>query len=477
MNATDIWVLSPYIALLATATLVMLAIAVRRNYATNLVLTVAGLVTALYFTFQVAGSVPRDVTALIIVDSFSLFFAGLLTITALVVVLLGHTYFAKREQYPDEFHLLIVLATLGAAVMPASKHFISFYLGLEVLSVSLYALIAYTRENHRSTEAAVKYLVIAAAATAFLLFGMALVYAALGTLDLAIIGGAVSAKVFEPLLLTGMALFLVGVGFKLSLAPFHMWTPDVYEGAPAPVTAFIATASKAGMLGALLRYFSLGETHALFVPFAAMAIASMLVGNLLALRQQNIKRLLACSSIAHVGYMLIALIAGGRAAALGVTLYLVAYFVTTLGAFGAITLASRRNLDEDLADIDDYRGLLRRDPLIGTVLILMMLSLAGIPLTAGFIGKFIVLSIGLMSAQWWMLATLLVSSAIGLFYYLRVVYIVSAAPKTAPGDLCVSSGTCMGEKMGIAVLCALALLLVALGAYPMPWIQLIGGIQ
>ena len=280
-------------------------------------------------------------------------------------------------------------------VLATSSHFVSFFLGLEALSVSLYTLIAYERAGRNGIEAGVKYLILAAVSAAFLLFGMALIYAEFGTMEFSRIAGAWSDHGGSLLALAGLAMILVGVGFKLALAPFHMWTPDVYQGAPAPATAFLATVSKAAVFAVLLRYFAAigaAESGSLRVALTLIAILSMFAGNLLALMQASVKRILAYSSIAHSGYLLIALLATRDYAPLAASYYLLAYVVTTLGAWGVVTALSSKDGDAD--SLEDYRGLAWRRPWLSGALTAMLFSLAGIPLTAGFVGKFYLLTAG-----------------------------------------------------------------------------------
>jgi NADH-quinone oxidoreductase subunit N len=270
------------------------------------------------------------------------------------------------------------------------------------------------------------------------------------------------------LLLPAMALIVTGIGFKLAVVPFHMWTPDVYEGAPAPVTAFIATVSKGAMVALLMRYFYASGAHgpaATDTLFAIIAIASMAIGNLLGLLQTNVKRLLAYSSIAHLGYILVAFDAGGAAAMSAVAFYLVAYFVTTLGAFGVVTVLS--GSDGDAGEIEDYRGLFQRRPVLACVFAAMLFSLAGMPLTAGFTGKFFVVAAGASAAMWVQILVLVISSGIGVFYYLRVVLAIFATA-TEPGIALPALTPGAGVALGL-----LTAALVWLGVFPGPLLNLI----
>jgi len=289
---------------------------------------------------------------------------------------------------------------------------------------------------------------------------MALIYARLGTMELARIATLLTTTSNSPLILVGLILIITGIGFKLGVVPFHLWTPDVYEGAPAPVTAFIATVSKGAIFALLLRYFYSSGAQSIrpvLVVFAIIAIASMIIGNLLALLQNNVKRILAYSSIAHMGYLLVAFEAGGSMASAAVAFYLVAYFITTLGAFGVITVLSDSQRDADA--LADYRGLFWRRPLLASIFTVMLLSLAGIPLTAGFLAKFYIVAAGVSGAAWLLVLVLVTSSVIGLFYYLRI--LVTMYTRTTE----VFPTSTIFHPAGV-VLIALTVLLVWFGVYP-----------
>ncbi len=467
MAPNDLAPLLPLMVIAVTPVMIMLAIAFYRSHTLSTFLALCGIVAAFLALFRVQGAVR--VTSLLLMDDYALFFTGLILAASFAVTLFASGYLEGRRENVEEFSILLLLATLGSSVLAASSHFVSFFIGVELLSVSLYALIAYTR-NGLNIEAGVKYLVLAAASSAFLLFGIALLYGETGTMDLFLMASRVNARgVNSGILLTGFALVLTGVGFKLAVAPFHMWTPDVYEGAPAPVTAFIATVSKGAVFALLLRYFVQVDIHAypsLFAAVALIAVASMLAGNLLALMQNNVKRILAYSSIAHLGYLLVAFLAGGAMRVTAVTFYLVAYFITTLGAFGVITVLSGKERDADT--MDDYRGLFRRRPWLALVFSAMLFSLAGIPLTAGFIGKFYVVAAGAGSALWLLVIALVINSAIGLFYYLRIIIALYAEP--AEEEVLSSPALSLSGSLVLAVL---TILLLWLGIYPAPLIEMI----
>jgi NADH-quinone oxidoreductase subunit N len=465
---------APFTLLGVVTILVMLLIAVHRNHRLAALSTIFGLLLCCIALPLAAPRLPTQVTPLFVVDGTVLFYSGLVLGSALIVAILSYVYLDGSTQSPrEEYYLLLLTATLGAAVLPASIHFASFFLGLETLSISLLGLIAYASPREEAAEAGTKYLILGGASSAFLLFGMALIYADLGTMSFARIGALTHAGAPPDLYrLAGVAMILVGVSFKLSLVPFHMWTPDIYEGAPAPITGFIAVVSKIAVFSVILRYFILAEGHtdaSLRAGLAAIAILSMLGGNLLALLQNNVKRLLAYSSIAHFGYLLVAFLAAESLGIEAAAYYLAAYAVTNLGAFGIVTLLSAPRSGRDADQIEDYRGLFRTRPFLAGSLALMLLSLAGMPPTMGFIGKFYLIVSGVGAGLFWPVVALVIGSVIGLYYYLRVLVAMAmpvpaeraaATPATAP-------------LFANAVIATLLVLLLALGAYPAPAIALI----
>lgn len=464
----DFLALLPLLVLAGTSIAVMLAVAVRRSHAASASVAFVGLALAFGSLWIAASTVPRQVTPLLLLDRYALFYIGLIIAAGMVFVLLAYAYFERFEGDRDELYILLLVATLGSAVLVSSSHFVSLFLGLELLSVALYGMIAYPRRRPLPLEAGIKYLVLAAVSAAFLLFGMALVYGALGTMEFGEIATRLASPAFDHwLVLPGMALIVTGFGFKLAVVPFHLWTPDVYEGAPAPVAAYIATVSKGAMLALLLRYFYQTGAHQqapLYLVFSIVAIASMFAGNILALLQNNVKRILAYSSIAHLGYLLVAFQSSGDLAPAAVAFYLVAYFVTTLGAFGVVGVLSDNSKDADT--IEDYQGLFWRRPAVGAVFTAMLLSLAGIPVTAGFIGKFYVVAAGASASMWSLIIILVITSAIGLFYYLRIVVAIYGEAKQ------VKAGPAIALPATLALV-FLSAALVFLGVLPHPLLALV----
>jgi NADH-quinone oxidoreductase subunit N len=464
MSKQDFLHILPLFILTSAAILILFSIAVKRNHKAIYVITAVSLLADFIFLHEVDTSAVWTIEPLFIFDGFGKFNVGLILLCSLAITMLSYAYFEQREERKEEYYILLILATLGAAALVISKHFVSLFLGLEILSVSLYSMIAYLRRRERSDEAGIKYLILAAFSSAFLLFGMALVYTVTGSLQFSGIGLYLAANNSMPLLLlTGIGLMVVGVGFKLSVVPFHLWAADVYEGAPAPVTAFIATVSKGGMVVFLVRFFHEAGANYSSVIFSVIAIASMFVGNLLALQQNNVKRLLAYSSISHLGYLLVAFLAGGSLGAEAVSFYLVAYFLTTVGSFGILVTLSDK--DRDAEQIDDYKGLFWRRPLTAAIFTAMLLSLAGIPLTAGFVGKFYIVAAGVSTQHWLLVIMLAVNSAIGLYYYIKLIAVMfdkQTVVEVRQGDqlhpsIFIVSGVTMG---------GLVALLLWIGIYP-----------
>lgn len=469
--------LLPLLVTSLTAVVVMLAIAAKRNHTVTFILSVVGLNLALLSLIPALEVAPLEVTPLLLIDKFACYYMALVLAASLACITLIHAYLGgdSGKGYPgnrEELYLLVLLSAAGGLVLVSAQHLASLFIGLELLSVPTYGMIAYAFFNKRSLEAGIKYMVLSAAGSAFLLFGMALLYAESGNLAFADIGVSL-ARESSQLVQIGIGMMLIGLAFKLSLVPFHLWTPDVYEGAPAPVAAFLATASKVAVFAVLLRLYQISPAMSggwLSELLTLIAIASILVGNLLALLQNNLKRLLGYSSIAHFGYLLVALVASKGLAVEAVGVYLATYVLTSLGAFGVITLMSTPYSGRDADALYEYRGLFWRRPYLTAVLTVMMLSLAGIPLTAGFIGKFYVIAAGVEAQLWWLLGAMVLGSAIGVFYYLRVmVTLFMREPNLhrhdAPFD--------WGQRAGGIMLLVVALLAFFLGVYPQPLLELV----
>lgn len=460
MTEKDFLSLTPFLIIAIAPVVIMLVISIIRNYKVVYWFSVLAFLAAFASIFFILPSIPRSIGSLIIVDVYGLFFLGILLISALLVTFISYEYIKQLEGVREEYYIIIFTSTLGAALLAIANHFVIFFLGIETLSISLYILIAFNKSKSDSIEAGIKYLILASVSSAFLLFGMALIYLASGTMQFTSIVKAFGEGIqLSPLIISGFGMMMVGLGFKLALVPFHMWTPDVYQGAPAPVSAFVATVSKGAVMAVLIRFFySLKgfDNHYLFVAISAIAILSMFFGNILALRQKNLKRLLGYSSIANMGYLIIILLVGTDRGIHASIFYLISYFITTIGAFGVISLLSSNKYEAE--NIEDYKGLFWRKPWIAIVLTLSLLSLAGIPLTSGFIAKFYVIFEGMKAGLLILIISLLINSVIGLYYYLRVI----TALFSSVGDSKLPELTPWGN----VTLAIIAISILVLGIYP-----------
>ncbi len=388
------------------------------------IMTMIGIGVALGTTIQMYrhGTTGTQFNEMLEVDNFSLFFNIIFLISTALVVLISTNYLGGKGRKQGPYYLLILLATLGMMLMAAGNELIIVFLGLELMSLSLYVLAGYFRESPASSEAGMKYLLLGAFASAFFLYGIALIYGGAGTTSVPAIAEAVTSPNKSPLLLAGMFLLIVGFGFKVAIVPFHQWAPDVYEGAPTTIAAFISAGPKAAGFAAFLRIFMEALPN-LQVEWSGvlivLAMLTMTVGNVIAIAQTNIKRMLAYSSVAHAGYVLIGLAAANDGGISSAMLYLLIYCVMNIGAFGAVILA--KTADGESLMISDYAGLGLRKPLLAMLMSVMLLSLAGFPPTAGFIGKFYIFKSAVQAGHIWLVIIGAINTAIAAFYYLRVV--------------------------------------------------------
>ena len=460
MTEQDFLCLTPFLIIAIAPVMIMIVISILRNYNVVYGFSVLSLLAASGSIFFILPSVPHTIEPLFIIDTFSLFFVGIIIISALLVTLVSYDYIKRIEGVREEYYIVLFTSTLGAVLLTVANHFILFWLGIETLSISLYILIAFQRSKSNSIEAGIKYLILASVSSAFLLFGMALIYTAFGTMQFsAMLAALGTGNKLSPLVLSGFGMMMVGIGFKLALVPFHMWTPDVYQGAPAPVSAYIATVSKGAVMAVLIRFFFTMkgfDNQYLFVAISGIAILSMFVGNILAIGQKSLKRLLGYSSIANMGYLIIILLTGSNKGIQASVFYVIAYFITTIGAFGVISLLSTMEYEAD--KIEDFKGLFWKRPGIAIVFTLALLSLAGIPLTAGFIAKFYIILEGMKAGLMILVISLIINSVIGLYYYLRIITtLFSTAGETKLPDLSLSG------NISLAIIASGILIL---GIYP-----------
>ncbi|MDR1661347.1 MAG: NADH-quinone oxidoreductase subunit NuoN [Azoarcus sp.] len=420
-----------FVAVMALA--VMLSTAFARNIARSLAyaLTQFALLVAAFITiFTMDTAVAHTFNGMLVQDLLGGVLKLAVCFAMMIALLYGRAHLTERKLDRPEYYLLALLMTLGMMVMIAAKHLLALYIGLEMMSLSLYALVAFDRDSAKSTEAGMKYFVLGALASGLLLYGMSMVYGATGALDLQTVAQAVTEQTAnKTVLLFGLVFLVAGISFKLGVAPFHMWAPDVYQGAPTPVTLILSSAPKLAAFALALRLLAIGlpglaehwQTMLMLV-----AAASIVLGNLAALAQHNIKRMLAYSGISHMGFMLLGLLSGmeGKAdftiaAYSSAMFYAIAYVLMTLAAFGMVLLLSRAGFDA--GEIEDFKGLNRRNPWFAVLMLFVMFSMAGIPFFVGFFAKLAVLEAVIAAGYLWLAILAVVMSLIGAFYYLRIV--------------------------------------------------------
>jgi NADH-quinone oxidoreductase subunit N len=445
------------------------------TYALSLVTLLGAAICTVMVTAATEGQVASTFNGMFVSDLMASVLKIGTYVSVAVCFVYSRGYLMERGLYRGEYFALTLFATLGMMVMISANHFLTLYLGLELLSLCLYSLVALNRDSAMSTEAAMKYFVLGALASGMLLYGMSMIYGATGTLDIPTIARTLQAGVAnKTILVLGLVFIVSGVAFKLGVVPFHMWIPDVYHGAPTAMTLLIGTAPKLAAFAMAMRLL-VGALLTLAVDWQQMlvilAVLSMAVGNLAAIAQTNIKRMLAYSTISHMGFALLGLLSGvvgGNAfsttdAYSAAMFYTVTYVITSLAAFGMVLWMSRAGFEAE--ELDDYKGLNQRSPWFAFVILLVMFSLAGVPPTVGFYGKFSVLSAVVQADQIWLAVVAVMFSLVGAFYYLRIVKLMyfDDPVSTAPLNSRVDMGVLLSIN-GVVVL--------ALGLFPGPLMQL-----
>ncbi len=427
--------------ILSVTAMVLLLVTVLAKKESNLLvpyLSLAGVLVALAFTASLWGKAEYAFQRMVVVDNYSLFFKIVFLLTAALTILMSIRFLQEEGFAHGEYYVLLLFATVGMMFMASAADLMIVFLGLETFSLSIYVLAGYFRNQAKSNEAALKYFLLGSFATGFLLYGIALLYGATGTTNLKGIYEFLrkTPLLDDPLLLIGMGLLIVGFGFKVASVPFHMWTPDVYEGAPTPITAFMSVGPKAAGFAAFLRVFlyslSSLQTEWVWVLWA-LAVLTMTFGNIVAIAQKNIKRMLAYSSIAHAGYILVAMVAASEPGTASVLYYILAYAFMNLGAFGVVILLGRKG-EENLL-ITDYSGLASKYPLLAALMAVFMFSLAGIPPTAGFVGKFYIFSAAVKAGYIGLAVIGVLNSTLSVYFYLRItvmMYMRSPETETTP---------------------------------------------
>jgi NADH-quinone oxidoreductase subunit N len=400
------------------------------------------------------------------IDGFALFFNWIFLVAALIVAVVSYRYLEIEGEHHGEYYGLILLAQCGMFFLAAGTDLVTLFMGLELMALSFYIMVGFLRSDRRSNEAAMKYLLLGAFSSGFLVYGFSLMYGLSGSTKLREIASAIAARdPWDPMVFLAMATTAVGLLFKISAVPFHMWAPDAYEGAPTTVTAYLSVASKAASFAFLVRIFvgPLGAARETWEPLLIfIAIATMTVGNLAAITQTNVKRLLAYSSISHAGYMLLGLIAGNETGLKGIAVYILVYTFMNLGAFLVIVALRRKDLIGD--ELDDMSGLVHRSPGYAVLMLIFLLSLAGIPPTAGFLGKYYIFLSLIQTGHYVLAVVATLYVAVAIYYYFRIVKTMFT------GEL--ASQEMLASTAGLRLAVGLAgVLTLAIGIYPEPWLR------
>jgi NADH-quinone oxidoreductase subunit N len=460
-SVRDLMPMLPEIFLLAATCFILifdLFLSDRRRHVTYL-LTLAALLGCgwLSFATMTGSTVTYTMHGMFVEDLLSGTLKLMLYVTVAAVLVYSRQYLHKRGMFRGEFFALLLFATLGMMVMISASSFLTLYMGLELLSLSLYALVAMQRDSALAAEASMKYFILGALASGMLLYGMSMIYGATGTLDITHIGLLLQAGVGNSTVLAfGLVFIVAGIAFKLGVAPFHMWVPDVYQGAPTAVTLFIGTATKLAAFAFVIRLLAqglvalAGDWQQMLV---ILSVLSMAIGNITAIAQTNLKRMLAYSTIAHMGFLLLGILAASIDGYSSAMFYVVAYVITGLGSFGMIMLLSRRGFEADR--LEDLKGLNQRNPWYAFLMLLLMFSLAGIPPTIGFYAKLAVLQAVVNAGYTWLAVVAVMFSLIGAFYYLRIVKLMYFDPPVDTHDI--RPALDMRVLMGVNGLAVLAL--------------------
>jgi NADH-quinone oxidoreductase subunit N len=463
VSLTDFYYILPELVLTAGALLVLVAdvLLPPANRAALAWVTLL-VIAATLVSLTPFGSTRVEVAhGLMAVDGFALFFNVVFLVAAAITVLMSTRYLeVEGARSPGEYYFLILCATLGMMVMAGGIDLITIFIGLETMAVSFYILAGFIKPSQRSNEAAVKYFLLGAFSLGILLYGMSLMYGLSGTTNLRTMASLFAGQERDPRLVLAVILVVAGVGFKIAAVPFHMWAPDVYEGAPTPITAFLSVGSKAASFAMLIRIFVEGmpsmnaDWRLLFWVLSAI---TMTVGNVAAVTQSNVKRMLAYSSIAHAGYVLIGIVAYTTRGITATMIYLLVYTFMQLGAFAVVVLLRRQDVVGD--ELKDFSGLAFRNPLAAFAMLLFMLSLGGIPPTAGFMGKFWLFSAAIDAHYYWLAVIGVLNSAISLYYYIRIVVFMYLKKETMGSEP--AAGPALAVALGVTVIAT-----IVIGIYP-----------
>jgi len=472
MNASEIFAIAPLISITVVSLIVLLIEGLlKQSEKFSYWVSIIGIIVTIYFaldTFSLMGTVFNN---MITVGGFGSMFAILFSVAALLTIILSRDYLEREKAHFGEFYILILLATLGMMLMAYAADLIVIFLGLELMSICLYVLAGFFRKKILSNEASLKYFLLGAFATGFLLYGIALLYGASGTTSISILSQNFSVYSISPFFWIGIGFFIIGLAFKVGAVPFHMWIPDVYQGSPTTVSGFMATGAKAAAFAAFVLFFihpQFRSQEQIKTVLVVISAASMILGNVIAISQSNIKRMLAYSSIAHAGYMLAGLAAGNQLGKSGIIFYLVTYTFMNIGAFGVLSLLEKD--EEKNLSFDDYAGLGFKKPFLAALMSIFMFSLAGIPPFAGFFGKYYVFVAAINANLTWLAILGVLMSVVSVYYYLRLTVLMYFRDGEIQTEGLIS-------KASLAVLTVAALVIIELGLYPSTILNIINNLH
>ena len=460
-SSSDLFGISPIIAVSVTALVALVVKSLlERGERVILGISVGGILVSMVFAVKTFAMSTTAFTDMVLVGGYASFFDVLFLGIGLLTILLSESYLEKEQIHFGEYYVLVLLSITGMMLMASSADLITLFLGIELMSVCFYVLVGFMRTRDGSNEAALKYFLLGAFATGFLLYGIALLYGSIGSTNLLRLATQNPVILAQPLCKVGFGLLLVGFGFKVAAVPFHMWVPDVYEGSPTTVTALMSTGGKAAAFSAFLLVFAIPMSQhdqRFVLILSVMAAASMIVGNLFGLAQTNLKRMLAYSSIAHAGYMVVGIASGLSLGQQGILFYLVSYALTNLGAFGTIAILEKEE-GKNLT-YAEYAGLGTRRPILAALLASFMFSLTGIPPFAGFVGKYYLFASAVQSDLTWLAILGVLTSLISAYYYLRVVVYMYFHEAVEEGSVSI-------PRLALLALCISGIGIIVLGVFP-----------
>lgn len=490
INWSQIITLLPVLIIGITIIIIILSISYRRDQFKHAVLAIIGLIISGISTFNIIRQEQNtcNIDQLLCIDNFSIFYIILILIANIISGLLVYKWLLH---YPtdrrDEFYVLLLISSMGGVLLTMSNHLVTLFLGIELISLPLFGLIGYSVRQRRSIESSIKYFILSGISSSFLLFGIALIYAETSYLSFNGIKNILfsyndsmsNSLQFKLLVMTGLMMIMVAFSFKLSFVPFHLWTPDVYQGSSTAVSMYLTTSSKIAVISVLIRFLLIlpDQYHKIFYIFlSGSACCSMLFGSVMATMQNNIKRILAYSSITNSGYLLIALITLHVNYSINqeaISIYLISYLFSNIGVFGVINIISTYYIRKDADTLCLYRGLFWKEPVLSIIFTIILLSLAGIPMTLGFIGKFYLLLTGISNQLWLLIMVMVISSIISIYYYLKIIINLFVSPENTINSIDYSNlNRWVYSPSGIIVIITTIIILI-FGLYPQPVINLI----